>query len=592
MKKEIVLLIFLMTSVFSFTQRNNDYSLAQSYFRNEEYEKAEKLFEKLFTRNSNNTSYLSNLISCYHELDKYALADETLNKQLKKKPAASFINVFLGYNQEKQQNIEQATVYYEKAISALEKNTNYATKTANIFKQFNKLDYEARVYKLLMKQNPKANYGMQLARIYGEKGDFLEMFESYMNYLDKNERYLNTVKRYTSKYITDDREDDNNILFKKVLLKKSASNPKNVWNDLLSWLFIKQKDYFKAFIQQKALFNRDEKYLSKIIQLGDIAFKNKEYETAAQCFDFIIANTNFQEDKFDAMRMKLLVAIETNEEGIEEKFQEVFDVYGINRNTLSIQLAYANYLTFHKDDSEKAYKVLEQALEFAPNEYSKARVKIQMGDVLVYQNKFNKALIYFSQVQTKLKNHELAQEARYKVAQTSYFKNDFKWAKAQLKVLKSSTTQLISNDATELFLTISDNEPKDSIATGLSKYAKASLLHKQNKNAEAITMLDEILKDFPNQAIEDEALFQQAKVYTELKEYEKAIANYNKIIEIDAQGIFADDVYYNLAEIYNYKLNNSEKASENYQKIIFDFPASIYLVDARKKYRKLRGDAI
>ena len=206
--------------------------------------------------------------------------------------------------------------------------------------------------------------------------------------------------------------------------------------------------------------------------------------------------------------------------------------------------------------------------------------------------KFNKALIYYSQVQTSFKNHNIGQEARFKVAQASYFKNDFKWAKAQLKVLKGSASQLIANDAANLFLTISDNEPKDSISSGLKEYAKADLLAFQNKNDQAIAVLSEIITTYRGQAIEDEALFKQAKLFIKKKQYDEAILNYAKIIALDKNGIYVDDVYYYMAELYNNELNNPEKAKEYYQKIIFDHPSSIYLVEARKKFRKLRGDHI
>ena len=53
-----------------------------------------------------------------------------------------------------------------------------------------------------------------------------------------------------------------------------------------------------------------------------------------------------------------------------------------------------------------------------------------------------------------------------------------------------------------------------------------------------------------------------------------------------------DDSLYEIAEIYHNQLKNIEKASEYYQKIIFEHLSSIYLVDARKKYRKIRGDII
>jgi outer membrane protein assembly factor BamD (BamD/ComL family) len=66
---------------------------------------------------------------------------------------------------------------------------------------------------------------------------------------------------------------------------------------------------------------------------------------------------------------------------------------------------------------------------------------------LVFDEKFNQALIYYSQIQNKIKNDPIAQEARFKVARTSYFKGDFAWAQTQLDILKKSTSQLIANDA-------------------------------------------------------------------------------------------------------------------------------------------------
>ena len=592
MKKLFLFFIFSIFSIISFGQKSNNYVLAESYFRNGDYEKAEKMYEKLLQKSPYNTIYLSKLTKCYQELKKFDVAEQLLKNKLKQKPNAHFLYVFLGYNFERQESIKEAEKHYDKAISSIDKKSTYGTTIDSEFKKINKLDYTVKAYEAIMKSKPNANYGLQIAQIYGEKGEFEQMFEEFINYVDKNDKHISTVKRYTSRYISNDSDDENNILFKKALLRKSASNPKNAWNNLLSWLFTKQKQYGKAFIQEKALYVRNGNNISKIVEIGDIAFENKDYDTAKECFDFVFEKAELEEDKFNAIYMNLLIGIETKEENIDSRFQDVFKTYGFNKKTLPIQLAYANYLTFQKANPEKAYTILEEAIPYAANEFQKARVKMKMGEVLVYQEKFNKALIYFSQVQTKLKNNEIAQQARYKVAQTSYFKNDFEWAKAQLKVLKGSTTQLIANDAAHLFVVISDNQPKDSIATGLSKYAKADLLHLQNKNDEAVSILNEVLQEYAGQEIEDEVLYQQAKIFTQQQKFEDAINNYNKIIADDAYGVFVDDAYYHLAEIYNNEFNDSQKASEHYQKIIFDYPSSIYLVEARRKFRKLRGDSI
>ncbi len=592
MIKRVIVVILLIFSTFSFAQKNNDYRLAESFFRNGEYAKAEKLYQKLLTKNPFNTYYLSKLTHCFQQQQKFSEAEELLNDKLKSRPSVAVINVLLGYNFEQQQKITQAHNYYDKAIASIEKKSNYGTTIAAQFKKYNKLNYAIKAYEKLMKVKKNSNYAVEVAQIYGEKGDFEAMFNQFVNALDGDDTRLQNIKRFAATYVNDDAESENNILLKKALLRKSASNPKDVWNDMLSWLFTKQGDYGKALIQEKALFARNEDDVSGINQLGTVAFQNKDYDTARDCFEFIINNSDFEEDKINAIHMNLLVAIEAEEENIDDKFQRVFEANGINSSTLPIQMAYAKYLTFQEHKPNEAYEVLEKALQYADNSYTRARVKLRMGEVLVYQEKFNKALINFSQVQTRLKNHSLGQQARYKVAQTSYFKHDFEWAKAQLKVLKGSTSQLIANDAANLFLTISDNQPQDSVPTGLHKYAKANLFHLQKKNKEAIDLLNEIVTDYGGQDIEDEALFEQAKIYEEEKNFQEAVNNYNRILNLGSESIFIDDVHYNLAEIYNHDLKDTKKALEYYQKIIFDFPSSIYLVEARNKYRKLRGDSI
>lgn len=589
--KKLFVVILLLINAITYAQ-NKDYVLAENYFRNNEFEKAAVIYKKLVDKSKYNTTYLSRLLTCYQETNKFTLAESLLTTKLQQNPNLSYINVMLGYNYERQEQQQKAEQYYQKALKSINKNATYGATIANIFKNYNKLDYAIQAYKEAGKKIKHSNYGFQIAQIHGEKGNFSQMFEEYINFLDKDKRYLSTIKRYTAKYVTENADNENNILFKKALLRRSASNPKNEWNNLLSWLFTKQKEYNKALIQEKALFARSENDLKSIRQLGEIAFDDKEYETAKKCFDFILEKTNVPSKKFYAIFMNIQIAVATKQPNVEQQFNQVFSKYGINKNTLPIQIAYAKYLTFEKSEPEKAKQVLEEALKHAKSKYEKAKIKIQLADVLVFKGKFNKALIYFSQVQTRIKNHTIGQEARFKVAQTSYFKNDFKWAKAQLKVLKGSATQLIANDAADLFLTISDNQPKDSIPTGLAQYAKADLLSYQNKNDEALTILSDIIIEFKGQPIEDEALFKQAKIFIKKQQYKNAINNYKNIIALNKNGILVDDSLYNLAELYNNELDNQEKAKEYYQKIIFEYPSSIYLVQARKKYRKLRGDSI
>lgn len=586
--KKYILLVVLLISSFGYAQ--NEFVIAENYFREGAYEKATTIFKKLYDRSPFNTSYLQRLLSCYQETNQFVTAEELLKTKIQSNPSQVFLYVYLGYNYELQQQKETATIYYGKALSAIDKKSNYSGIIATLFKNYSLLDFAIVAYEKAMKNNPNANYNFQIAQIYGEKGAFKKMFQSYIDLIDKNPDYINNVQRYASRYLTEDAENKNNILFRKTLLRKSASNPKDVWNVLLSWLFAQQKEYGKAFIQERALYQRNPESLSQIFLLGKIAFENTDYDAAKQIFAFVNEKTYLRDEKFEANLYLVNIAIKTKSNQTENLFETLFTAFGKNETTLRLQVLYADYLTFQKNEATKAIVVLKGALAFSNSKFDKARIKLKLGDVLVFTGKYNKALIYFSQIQTQLKNHPLAQKATFKVAQTSYFKGDFTWSKAQLKILKSATTQLIANDAIDLFLTITDNESVDSIPSGLTAYAKADLLSFQNKNQDAIAVLKGVLLNFKGQPIEDDALFKQATLFIKQQEFENAISNFEKIIQGNSEGILRDDAHYALAELYNNQLNNPEKASEHYQKIIFDFASSIYLVDARKKFRKLRGD--
>ena len=601
--KDFFLTIFLFASTFSFSQQKEDqnsFFLAETYYRQGEYEKATQIYEKLYDKSPFNTTYLNRLITCYQQTDKFIIAENLLKEKLKKNPSQSYLYVFLGFNFEKQQLNELAKSNYEKALNSLDKNAAYGGIIGRLFKDYNKLDYAIIAYEKAMQKNESSNYNFQIAQIYGEKGDFKLMFESYINLVDKNGSYLNLIQRYASRYITDDSENETNVLFRKTLLRKAASNPKEEWNMLLSWLFAQQKEYRKALIQEKALYQRNSSDLSEIFSLGKLAFDNNNYEAAKECFDFIDEKSFLKEEKIDANLYLAKIAVATKNPETTDFFQSLFTEFGKNVATIDLQVEYADFLTFTKNEPLQATTILKEALTFSKSKFDKGRIKLKLGDVLVFRGKFNKALIYFSQIQTKLKGSELAQQARFKVAQTSYFKGDFDWAKAQAKVLKGSTTQLIANDAVDLFLKITDNEPVDSIPSGLKQFAKAELLAYQNKNEKALQELENLFQSkdilvnglIPGEVIYDDVLFLQAKLLIKQEKYIEAITSLEKIIAADNQGFLTDDVYYLMAETYNTHLNDVEKAKEFYQKIIFEHPSSIYLVDARKKFRKLRGDDI
>ncbi len=586
---------FLFIIFFFYNAFAQNAQLANSYFRGGEYEKAILLYKPLHEENPVRQDYFKNLLICYQQLDDYDMANEIIQKNIKLFPHQEYLNVELGYNYQLQDEFKKAKVYYEKAIDAVKKNPSFGFIIGQTFRKNHLLDYALQSYQIAKKTNPKLNTEIYVAQIFGEKGELGKMFNSYLDLIDKNEKYYATIQRYIAIFITDDKYNKTNILFKKLLLKRAQNNPKDAWNILLSWLYVQQKEYDKALVQEKSLYRRNPISLERLIEVGILSFDNKDYETSKNSFSIIEEKATDQKIKLQSQTYLLQISNEiaiTQNELIEvdKSFQKLLSQYGLTNATLILQVAYANFLSYSLDQPGKAIEVLNTALPLAKSKIQKGGIQIELADVLVFTNQFNQALLLYSQVQTNLKNSVLAQKARFKVAQTSYFKGDFQWAQTQLKVLKSSTSQLIANDALDLNLLITNNTANDSIHDALKIYAKADLLAFQNKNKAAIDTLNMVLQSFKGHAIEDDALYKQAELYIKTKDFAMAKMNYLKIIQNIPESILIDDVSFQLAELYNKQLNDPKKAKEMYQKIIFEFPSSIYLVDARKKFRKLRGD--
>ncbi|CAM4121849.1 tetratricopeptide repeat protein [Zobellia roscoffensis] len=571
--------------------------LAKQYFNDGDFDKAVVYYEKLAKKNPRRTDYTEALIATYQQLERYTDAENLLSEKIKDANVFPTLLIEMGYNYRLQNLPEKAKEYYQKAISQIEKNPNYGYGIGYRFQKYALLDEALSAYTKAMELNPQLDYNYQMARIYGEQGNIEKMYVSYLNLISEGKTSKSNVLRNIDDFITADAENENNITFKKILLQNAQKNPDILWNELLSWLFVQQKQYNSAFRQEKAIYKRMEgANMHRLNTLGNLALEENETETAQEVFQFIADNSGDAVTKLNAqlnlIDIQLLDPSEKELQTVQKQFDELINIHGYKAQTLQLQVAYANFLTFKKETPEMAVQILKQSLELPLNTRGKAFVKLALGDILVYDKKFNEALIYFSQIQQNLKNDVLGQNARFKVAQTSFYKGDFDWALTQLKVLRSSTSQLIANDAMQLSLLISDNSLEDSTQTALKKYARADLLAYQNKTKEAITELDGILENHKGEKIEDEALLKQGKLLESIKSYEAAEYNYQKITEFYASGILADDAHFALAELYRNTLNEPEKAKSHYEKIIYNYQDSYYFPQARKNFRILRGDAV
>jgi outer membrane protein assembly factor BamD (BamD/ComL family) len=144
----------------------------------------------------------------------------------------------------------------------------------------------------------------------------------------------------------------------------------------------------------------------------------------------------------------------------------------------------------------------------------------------------------------------------------------------------------------ELSLLISDNTDEDSTTGALQIYSHADLLSFQNKDDEALKTLDSIEILYPGHAISDEVLFKKAQIKMKKGLFNDADSLYKKILDLYPDDILGDDALFKLAELNEYQFKNKEKAMELYQELLTKYPASLFVTEARKRFRALRGDQL
>ncbi|RYJ43782.1 tetratricopeptide repeat protein [Flavobacterium beibuense] len=588
--KKVFALITFMWSVAVFAQNEQ---LAQNYFEKGEFEKALVIYQDLDARHQNNTFFIQKIIACYQQLQQYGEAEKLINEKLKstEKP---YLYVELGYNYQLQGDKEKAEKNYNKAIETVAQNPSNVYAVASTFEQKVQVEKALEAYETATSINKSLNFDYQMALLQGQLGNIDLMIERLLSYSYNNKQALPVVQNQLSRFMNEESNTFNTSL-RKALLVNTQKNQDIFWNHFLSWFYVQEKDYGKAFIQEKAIFRRDPDTFNNIVILARVAADENETETAREIYGFILENTTDPDLLLQAHEHLIAADIKDSTEkeypAIEQRINNLLTQYGTGPTTLDVQILKADFEAFHLKNTQAGINTLNTTLDQQLNRYQKAKVKMKLSDILLLDEKFNQAIIYYAQIEDDLKNDAVAHEASLKVAKASYFKGDFEWAQKQLKVLKSSSSQLIANDALELYLLIIDNTVEDSTQTALKKFARADFKLYQNKRTEALDAYKDILANDKTQSIQDVTLLRIGRLYEEQKQYDLALQYYKQIIDNYADGIYVDEALFYSAEIYNKQLEDPDTAMPLYEKVIFNHQDSIHFVEARKQYRQLRGDA-
>jgi len=595
-------IILTLPVVTAFSQNLAEIQLADQYAAQGENDKAISIYEKL-EKNPKNIPQIHEryfqLLLITGDFDK---AEKYVDKAIKQYPTNLFYQIDKGliYNQLNQKQL--AKKYYDGLMATWSDDPFKVRVAAQHFIRLQQYDNAIEIYiQSRKKLNNPYEYSIQMASIYRVMNKQVEMIEEYLNYLHESQNSVASIKNIMQNVLT---EDSDLELFENIMYAKIQEEPDNIqFSELLIWVNLQRKNFYSAFIQARAIDKRMGLMGNDLMDIGRIAIENKDFKSSLRIYTYIIDSYPRTPNYQIARRMaiycreelvKNTYPVNTAEINILiNDYQNLITELGLNQYTAEAMRSEAHLYAFYLGNQDRAIELLQTLIRTsAISKQIIDQAKLDLGDIYLLTGEPWEATLLYSQVEKSSKETTIGYEAKLRNAKLNYYNGEFELAQGHLDILKLATTREISNDAMALSLLIKDNLMKDSSDNALKRYADIELLVFKNRKEEALSLLEQLLKDYPFHPLQDEILYKQAVLFMQMGNFSSALKSLNAIVEKYGTDILGDDALFLCGTITEEYLHDKSGSMEIYQSFLVKYPGSNYAADARKRFRLLRGDAL
>ncbi|MDJ1502625.1 tetratricopeptide repeat protein [Xanthocytophaga agilis] len=601
MKKQVLLtLTFAVLSVLMCWGQQQDIKLADEYLQQNDPEKAREIYRKLIKEEKVISVIQRKYVQTLQKLQAWDEAEKFLKKQAKSSSEHPIYKAELAVIQDLQGKKDEAQKSVNRLIDDIKKNPQQIHQIAQYLLENQHPDWTEKMYLEGRKSsgNP-SEYAFQLAHLYKNSGETEKMLDEYVSIAAEAHDNLVVVQNA----MQDDLEKPEDFeKLEKVLLAKLQKEPNQiVYNDLLIWFYMQQKDFHRAFLQARAIDRRMKMEGQRLMEIGQISLQNKDYKAASEIFEYLVKEYP-QSNNYPMARRYLVNAKEelvknaypVNKDAIRSliaDYKILLSELGRSPKTIEAMRSTALLYGFYLNEKDTAITLLQDAIKIArADQRFIDKCKLDLGDIYLLKSEPWEATLIYSQVEKDEKDSPLGYDAKLRNARLNYFKGDFQLAQEHLDILKLATSREIANDAMSLSILIQDNIGLDSTGEAMREYANIELLLFQNRDEESLEKLNQMMTKYAGHSLADEILWQQAQIYMKRGNSEAAVEKLQKIVTEYGYDILSDDADFLIAKLKEEKLGKKEEAMEMYKNFLVKYPGSIYVVEARKRYRNLRGD--
>ena len=574
---------------------------AAYYFDHGEFEQAAQLYEGLYKQTSQKY-YYQRLLATYMELGQYRDALRLVERRQKNNPKDLYLYVDEGSVYLRQKQEKKALKCFDEAIDKITSNLQPIPDLAMAFINAGRTDYAARTYLTArQKTGNRTLYFNELVGVYQQQGNYTALTDEYFDLLDYQPGMMNSIQVSMQRTLQEANDGKLAEGVRQALVSRVRKHPENrTYLEMMIWFALQQKDYAFALEQAEAVDARfPEKAGQQVLRVSKIAQNNNALDVAAEGYRQLLSlgkdNPLYIEGRVGELEVEY-ARINNNYHidaeklaSLKNKYTTAFQELGKNERTITLMRNYASLVGYHSDDVQAAADILDDILEMPRlKKQTRDEVKLELGDLLLFAGEVWDASLLYMQVEKANTNDVLGAMAKYKNAKLSYYNHDFQWANSQLKVLRASTSKLVANDAMELSLLISDNMEDDSTYGTLEVFADADLMLYRGMLDSAWKGYTDIETHNLSHPLLDDVLMRKAQICMKQARYHEADSLLQKIIDFYPYDITADDALMMMGELNEEKLNNTKKAQECYERLLLDYPNSLYVDNARKRYNALK----
>jgi predicted Zn-dependent protease len=575
-------------------------SLAIQYYQDGEYEKAVVLLEKLYAI-PHNDAYFDIYFNTLLKLKRYDVAEKVVKREVKKNPQNELYPIALGKLYQDKGDMQAASKIFNELIAKLPKEEFRIRNLANSFYRFENYDFAVQTFKQGRKLlgNDQA-FTFELLNIYRFKKDKPMLMQEYLDAMATMPQLLPQAEAVLSSIF----EDKNDYqTFQAAILKKIQKEPDaEIYIQLLTWNYIQQQEFDMALRQLIAYDKRTKADGGTLFNAIYTFVDNGAYETAIKAYDYLLTkgkdNQYYLPSKIEMLNTRYNLRTggkytAADLDLLAKDYEALLEENGRNRNTLFAIKKLANLQAYYLNRPGSAEKELEEAIKMPGiNDQDLGQLKLDLGDIYILTNQPWEAFLVYEQVSKQFEGQPVGNEARFRSAKLSFYQGNFEYSNGQCLVLKAATSQLIANDALNLSLLISDNIQTPADSNALKMYADAEMLLFRNLPEKAVKKMDSIAIAYPQNSLADAIMMSKAQIFIKANDFQKAADVLKKVTEKFKDGIWTDDALFTLGDLYEKKLNDIAQAKIYFQKLITDYPGSMFSAEARKRFRNLRGDGV